>query len=132
MKKLLPILCLLCIIGCSAKEEEPDRNEPLPPDEILSKKVYKDIKNINCFLDEARAVIINDDKTLTKLHTWHYSIVLDATEEPWWEATEVKFYCWKYFEISKRGWVRCSSHKTVVIIHLTKLEDATHHMQRSK
>lgn len=127
MKKLLPILFLFCIVACSEQQPNQDRSEPLPPDEILSKVIYKDIKNINCYPDQVKAVIINKDKTLKYLHSWHYKIVLDAEEEPWWEESDVKFYCWKYFEISKRGWVRCSSHKNVVVLHLTKLEDATHH-----
>lgn len=120
MRALIFPATLVFIIAC-APTPEPRPNIPLPPDEPKETIIHKNVQDIRLYSDCARGIAVKD-KDLIFIHAWEYKVVVDATDEPWWE--EISYYKHFWRQLGGR-WEACSQTQFTAIIHIKSIKDIT-------
>lgn len=99
MYKIIGLLTIILFIGCqSSRPPHPDI--PLPPDEVTEIKIQKNLSNIECFSDHAKAIINHNRKDamglpdLEYIRCGKYIIIFGNEGIPYWEITYTNKYMW--------------------------------------
>jgi hypothetical protein len=61
-------------------------------------------------------------KDLVFLHSSEYKVVVDATDEPWWEEISYIKHFWRQLNYQ---WTACSQTQHHAVIHIKSVKDIT-------